>query len=275
MKLSRNQALTLVHLGKLAHYGKDKGIKTYVGPAPAGILGYHRAIKALHAKGLLSLQEEGEDVDHTGKFALTDAGIRALQTLKTHPIYADSAMKDRSYASLQIPLSHDLFSLIQKWGRDFIPDENLTDDGRETQGHITLLYGIHPGQQLLVEKLVQDVGFACAYQLGEISLFDTNEDFDVVKIEILSEDLHELRKRLIDKIENTQTHPEYNPHITIAYVKKGSANKIVGKDNPFTTLTDEAREVEYSSEDGIITTLPLITEKFVAHLETVLLERRA
>lgn len=79
--------------------------------------------------------------------------------------------------------------------------------------------------------------------LGDTGVFES-EEHDVVIIHVLSTDLHNLRRKVENAVENTQTFPDYKPHITIAYVKKGKGkeyaeklNTLKGKEITLDTLT--------------------------------------
>ena len=53
--------------------------------------------------------------------------------------------------------------------------------------------------------------------LGEVAYFPADE-YDVVIIRVESEDLHTLYD-LLGQLPNVETHSEYQPHVTLAYVK--------------------------------------------------------
>ncbi len=79
--------------------------------------------------------------------------------------------------------------------------------------------------------------------LGDTGVFES-EEHDVVIIHVLSTDLHNLRRKVENAVENTQTFPDYKPHITIAYVTKGKGkeyaeklNTLKGKEITLDTLT--------------------------------------
>ena len=65
------------------------------------------------------------------------------------------------------------------------------------------------------------------FKLGRISAFDNNEEYDVIKVEVISPDLHRLHKSL-KALPHHDKHPRYQPHVTIAYVKKGKGKRIIG-----------------------------------------------
>jgi 2'-5' RNA ligase len=64
--------------------------------------------------------------------------------------------------------------------------------------------------------------------LGDVTFFEGEKDdkYDVVKIDVQSQDLIDLNQRLRSNIEHTNDYPEYQPHITVAYVKRGTAKDL-------------------------------------------------
>jgi 2'-5' RNA ligase len=61
-------------------------------------------------------------------------------------------------------------------------------------------------------------------KLTNVSIFD-NDDYDVLKIEVESDALNKLNQAISDNLDCTDTHPTYNPHVTVAYLKKGRGKK--------------------------------------------------
>jgi len=139
---------------------------------------------------------------------------------------------DYSYASTQVNLPEDVSKKIIRWGKENIDDDDIKEDeeddsmGREDTPHCTILYGI-------VDNNVEPVKNLLKYEkpieaeLGKISVF-TGDEYDVVKIDVKSKDLHRLHKKLADNIENENKFPEYKPHVTIAYVSPGKGKKYSG-----------------------------------------------
>ena len=147
-----------------------------------------------------------------------------------------SVVKDRSaeissgdspheFSSTQVNLSGSIAEKIADFARR-IPDADLADDGREDQPHITVKYGLHGDNAdevrtaLAGEKPIK-------VTFGKVSLFKTNDDYDVVKVDIDSPDLHRLNKKIAE-LPHTDTFPDYKPHATIAYVKKGKGEAYEG-----------------------------------------------
>lgn len=160
---------------------------------------------------------------------------------------------DYSYSSTQVNVSDPLGSEIMDWGEANIPDEDIytgeDNMGREDTPHITVLYGIvtqdadEAIQLLAPESPVKAT-------LGKVTLFENSDDYDVVKIDIDSEDLARLNKLLSDNLENENDFPEYQPHITIAYVKQGSgklysgSSEFEGKEITFDQVRFSTKEEE-------------------------------
>lgn len=132
------------------------------------------------------------------------------------------------FSSLQCDLPKDLSEEIYEWGLANIPDEFLADDGRQAQDdiHVTVKYGIHITDPTVVRELLINQKPLKA-KLGKISLFES-DDHDVVKLEISSNQLHQLNKTVSNNLEVTDTYPQYIPHVTIAYVKKGCGSRYDG-----------------------------------------------
>ncbi len=109
-----------------------------------------------------------------------------------------------------------------------IPDEELAEDGREENPHITVLYGLHADSSEEVQELVAGFG-PVRITLGDVTLFpaEGDKDYDVVKIDVQGDDIHRLHD-LLKQAEHTSTYPDYKPHLTIAYVNAGEGQKYVG-----------------------------------------------
>lgn len=128
-----------------------------------------------------------------------------------------------SCVMVEVPLGDVARKLF--WMQDDISEEDLTDEGKEDRLHITVLYGLHTTEPDEIAELVQGFG-PIKVRLGRTSLF-SNEDADVVKVEVESPDLARLHT-LLTTLEHTSTHPHYRPHITLAYVIANGGSKYQG-----------------------------------------------
>ncbi len=115
-----------------------------------------------------------------------------------------------------------------------IPDSDLAADGREADFHITVKYGLHTQDAEDVRRVIEGFG-PVRVKLGKVSLFPAKETdaqrdvYDVVKVDVEGEDIHRLNKIISESLEHTDTHPQYSPHVTLAYVKPGLGSKYTGK----------------------------------------------
>jgi len=120
--------------------------------------------------------------------------------------------------------------------------EKPNDDsyGLEEQPHITVLYGIHEDEvdpSVVVDMMKQKL-VPIKVTISEIGIFE-NDEFDVVKYEVpVTEELQAAREMFMEAFENTQTYPDYHPHMTLGYVKKGAGKK-------YKKVLDEPFEVEF------------------------------
>jgi hypothetical protein len=141
---------------------------------------------------------------------------------------------EHEWNCLMIDYPEDMASKIIAWGEKNIDEDNLYIDkedpsyGREKHIHTTISYGIKP--DIDFEKIKDECNLKpLNVSLGEVSKFDTDDKFDVIKITVEGSDLHDLHKKIEDEIGCPgNTYPDYKPHLTIAYVKKGSCDNLLG-----------------------------------------------
>lgn len=134
------------------------------------------------------------------------------------------------YAAVNLPAAQADY--VIKWGRQMIANEDLYYDeeggcGRESEPHVTALYGLtdkEPSEELL--KLVRETP-PFTVRLTGITLFE-NEKYDVVKFDVDSEELVALSNAIRAACPNENKYPKYEPHCTVAYVKKGRAADLAG-----------------------------------------------
>jgi hypothetical protein len=198
-------------------------------------------------------EEYSKHVKHYGKYdechgMLTMSTIRDIQhrivdTLISGPAPSGWLLQEDVYkfSCTQIQAPADIAGFLMQWGKQNIPEENLYydekgDNGREVEPHVTVKYGLQipaPNQALL-----QIIGTTKPFKvkLGLVSLFE-NPKFDVVKVDVDSPELHQLNRAISEAIPCKDTFPDYHPHMTIAYVKKGTGRALNGK-NVFVDAPD-------------------------------------
>jgi len=102
--------------------------------------------------------------------------------------------------------------------------------GLEKEPHITILYGFHPEVKYQdIRTDIYKIKYDIPVKLIGLSHFENvgyNNDsgFDVVKFDVESPILYKLNK-YFRKYPHTNTRSEYHPHLTVAYIKQGRAEK--------------------------------------------------
>lgn len=168
---------------------------------------------------------------------------------------ADAAKPPREFSSTQVDLPVDVANRVRDIGAR-IPKALLAEDGVETNPHVTVKFGLHGNNPEDVRPLLAGEG-PVKVRIKGVSIFD-NPEFDVVKLDVDSPDLHRLNKKISDALPHTDTHPTYQPHITIAYVKKGEGKKLAEQIGAELKGTEIALDsLTYSGKDRVKTAIPL------------------
>lgn len=175
------------------------------------------------------------------------------------------------YACALLEIEGPLRKRVIEWAKTKVPDEDIyTDDlikGREDEPHITVKWGLEAGSKQKVAKVVKAFGPVEA-KLGQTKIFDSPPKYDVVVAEVDSDDIRRLNALIRKNIKNTTTYP-FTPHMTLAYVKKGSGKKYAGrKDFEGEKLT--FKSLHYASKNGKKIPVSLV-EKVVKKSLTLLL----
>jgi len=187
----------------------------------------------------------------------------------------DSLLEDEgphSHSCVMINLPEELANQIIAWGRLQVNDEDVTVDekggkGREMEPHITVLYGLLDSKPSPMLEQVFEHTAPFDIKLGPCSLFK-NGEHDVLKMDVISPFLRALNRNICSVVTYENDFPDYKPHVTIAYVRPGTCDRLEGAspwDDPVklgvTKLGQEgvfqANEVVFSSLDGQVTKHPL------------------
>jgi len=167
------------------------------------------------------------------------------------------------FSSVQFDFPQDFALDIITWGKKNIPDTILKSSegdppgftGREDEIHVTIKYGLHTCDYTQLQSLLKDQE-PFKITLGKIDTFE-HEDEDVIKINVeKTPELMQLNQLISKSFEITDSYPDYKPHVTLAYVKKGEGKKYKGL-NAFGGKEVLVDGVTFSGKDNKKTLLKL------------------
>ena len=158
------------------------------------------------------------------------------------------------YSCAMLNLSDSIADFIQKWALENVPTDclyiNLDDgiEGYEDTPHVTIKYGLHDTDPDNLIRLASGFG-SIDLTFSTIDVFNTNPNFDVLKINIVSDKVMQLNKLICDNMHYTDKFPSYIPHATIAYIKKGTCLNLIDS-TIFDKLIDKVNEIYFTSRSG-------------------------
>ena len=156
----------------------------------------------------------------------------------------------RKYSSTQIDLPKPAADKITELAKT-IPDADIAGKGREENPHVTVKYGLHDQEPEALQSFLRDHG-PVTLTLGKTNFFPPSagsEGNDVVVVEVDSPQLHGINGDISKTFPVTDTHPDYKPHITLAYVKPGAGQKYAGN-RALEGQQVQAKEITFSSRNG-------------------------
>ena len=189
----------------------------------------------------------------SGEDALSDDAKLRLAFLKDiasvpgaiDDLMADDEEKGKA-GSTQFDLPPDLARLFILFARR-IPSEDLAGKGIEIQPHVTCKYGLSPHVTAdEVADLTMDTP-PVVVTFGPTAVF-AGEDHDVLYVAVHSPDLHRLHHAL-SALPHMDTHAQYVPHATLAYLMPGTGQKYAGR-KLFDGLDVELRTLKFSPAEG-------------------------
>lgn len=158
--------------------------------------------------------------------------------------YKDELLESRDYSCAMAYLDKDgeIAKKVIEFAKSISEEELYVDEedhGRELEPHVTILYGLHSNDpDEIYESL--ELGDDIKATLGKMSFFE-NDKYTVLKIDVESDDLNALNKKLTDSMEYTNKYPDYHAHMTIAYLNKECDTSKYKEEHkaPLTTLYEK------------------------------------
>jgi 2'-5' RNA ligase len=167
--------------------------------------------------------------------------------------YLKLLMEERTtsapYGCLMAKIADSHAKKLIEFGNKIISEDILYNEGgefgREKTPHVTIKYGFDPDlTELEIRKLIRGIK-PFTVSVHRLSLFNNNPAYDVVKLDVDSPTLRQIRE-LCESYPNKDTYPEYHPHLTLAYVQKGTFTP----DNKNITMSLPVNEIYYSPGVG-------------------------
>ena len=174
------------------------------------------------------------------------------------------------YSALLVEFGGEIKRQLRNYHR-VIDQRFLADWGLEKDAHTTLLWGIETSRVEEIEEAIRAVGMRpFSVELGRTAIFH-NPEHDVLYVEVRSPALEEYHWALQDELGAVQTHPDYKPHMTIAYLRSGAAEQY--HTDLFEGIKSRVNQIVFSDQNGKRTTIPLGRQERKMRVADRLIER--
>jgi hypothetical protein len=147
----------------------------------------------------------------------------------------------------------------EKWkSLNILQDDPNEKYGLENEYHITVCYGLkNECEYFKLRKLLSEFN-EFEIEFGNVSSFRRDEKpYDVLKVDIISQQLNDLHYLITSNVENEQSFPEYQPHMTLGYIKKGTCIELEKPANGLTGTKLLINKIVFSHADNYYLDLPL------------------
>lgn len=130
----------------------------------------------------------------------------------------------------------------------FHGDENGDPRGIQKNPHVTILYGLHDDvTPEMVKSVFENYTGDINIKVDGIGIFE-NDKFDVIKFNVVPDSSLQYLHDELSKFPNSDQFTDYKPHITIAYVKKGTGKKYVKPEYKYEVKN--VNKITYSMSNG-------------------------
>ena len=127
--------------------------------------------------------------------------------------------------------------------------------GIQKNPHLTLLYGLHDTvTPEMVKSVLDQFKGDINIEVDGIDIFE-NDEFDVVKFNVKADGALQHLHDELSKLPNSNQYPQYKPHITICYTKKGTGKKYIREDYKY--KIKDIDKITYSMPNGEVIKIPI------------------
>jgi 2'-5' RNA ligase len=119
--------------------------------------------------------------------------------------------------------------------------------GIESNPHVTLIFGLEKVSGDQIKKVFDNFHEEIHVEIDGVGIFE-NPEFDVVKLNVIPDGALQHLHDELKKLPNEDKFDVYEPHITLAYVKKGTGKKYANPDYKYTVKN--IGSIKYSTPSG-------------------------
>jgi hypothetical protein len=150
------------------------------------------------------------------------------ERFNSNEILVENSESSYDFGCVMLYFDFPMMSKIQDGidPQDLYEEEGDKTYGFEDEPHVTLLYGLKDSVTLENVKEIIDSFTFDSCVLHNMSLFEN--EYDVLKFDVKGDQLHEANKALRE-LPYENNYPDYHPHCTIAYLKKGKGSEYCKK----------------------------------------------
>ena len=174
-----------------------------------------------------------------------------------------SLLGGREYGYVRADIPQPIEKMIKQIQEQVKP-EHLDVGGIPEVPHVTVLWGLMGCDYSEVAEACRRFGrFNIAIQ--DVTTFPEGRKGVPVKLDVHSPAIEAMNRKLRSMFPHVETHDEYRPHITIAYVKPEFASQYTGRSIASDTSCD-ILELKVIPKNGATTTVPL---RALPHLDPI------
>ncbi|MHA1833225.1 MAG: 2'-5' RNA ligase family protein, partial [Candidatus Baldrarchaeia archaeon] len=178
---------------------------------------------------------------------LRGSNLNMRKGAATNPKYDYGSVQTSNISEVLVSAIKDIQDDIDKDKLYDGEDEpGWVENGLQKLFHITVLFGVRDNIKDTIQQ-VFDKHRPVQIATNRIHYFSSDPNYDVAVVRCESKELTKIHDELKNKLENQETYPDYKPHVTIAYLKKGERlddNAQVGN------ISWEIDSMDLSTSDG-------------------------